>query len=145
MSRRRRITPAGAGKTHLHAPLLLLPEDHPRRCGENIAGWEADMQAAGSPPQVRGKQGAVLDDFDNCGITPAGAGKTTDYDPYLHVTADHPRRCGENRKLSAYAQIGRGSPPQVRGKPETAPDGKSRMGITPAGAGKTKRCDNRAR
>ena len=30
-----RITPAGAGKTVFIPVLLKLPQDHPRRCGEN--------------------------------------------------------------------------------------------------------------
>ena len=50
--------------------------DHPRRCGENIAGWEADMQAAGSPPQMRGKRGPAACIHHKTGITPADAGKT---------------------------------------------------------------------
>ena len=50
-----RITPAGAGKTFIDTFSGKGLEDHPRRCGENVAciGW--CFVVSGSPPQVRGK------------------------------------------------------------------------------------------
>ena len=78
------------------------------------------------------------------GITPAGAGKTVTYLHDVESAKDHPRRCGENRKRNNYAEISKGSPPQVRGKRRVARPLRARFGITPAGAGKTYPvCDRR--
>ena len=75
-SARRRITPAGAGKTTFAELFLREPKDHPRRCGENCCKQLANTSIMGSPPQVRGKQ-AMMNTFTACvRITPAGAGKT---------------------------------------------------------------------
>ena len=115
-----RITPAGAGKTegvYLFAP---PKEDHPRRCGENRHRYI-------SPPHT-------------CGITPAGAGKTGGGELSGGDVEDHPRRCGENISDPACCSSIKGSPPQVRGKPERNISGRSGFGITPAGAGKTVLC-----
>ena len=35
------ITPAGAGKTRCDAARSAVPEDHPRRCGENLKCYKA--------------------------------------------------------------------------------------------------------
>ena len=72
---------------------------------------------SGSPPQVRGKQDRLVTYFDVEGITPAGAGKTSElYRAGIDIE-DHPRRCGENAIVSLLTSLaGR---------------------ITPAGAGKT--------
>ncbi len=70
------ITPAGAGKTRLHAATSPLRTDHPRRCGENHVA-----------PEYR---------YFLCRITPAGAGKTQTGTPLGVFLRDHPRRCGEN-------------------------------------------------
>ncbi len=51
----RRITPAGAGKTHIPSIFREIFQDHPRRCGENVAKGSSLECGAGSPPQVRGK------------------------------------------------------------------------------------------
>ena len=36
MDAKKRITPAGAGKTGRTAPAGTAAADHPRRCGENV-------------------------------------------------------------------------------------------------------------
>ena len=51
-----RITPAGAGKTRFVRNRRQRNRDHPRRCGENLPKVKPSFSAAGSPPQVRGKQ-----------------------------------------------------------------------------------------
>ena len=73
---RRRITPAGAGKTRRTQSILRKIQDHPRRCGENTVQHKAAAAFAGSPPQVRGKHPAGTNVVCVCRITPAGAGKT---------------------------------------------------------------------
>ena len=50
---------------------------------------------------------------------------------------DHPRRCGENRKIRINRLLNKGSPPQVRGKHSVKIKNEFSNAITPAGAGKT--------
>ena len=71
-------------------------------------------------------------------ITPAGAGKTREEIVCLSGAEDHPRRCGENLWAICAKVIKVGSPPQVRGKPSLVGFMGGCLGITPAGAGKTK-------
>ena len=134
---KRRITPAGAGKTFFNDIGKIGNTDHPRRCGENWGvqnGWLSDI---GSPPQVRGKPVGGLN-LEACRrITPAGAGKTLSVLLTPSAFQDHPRRCGENC-LYSRAEVSRtGSPPQVRGKRSLPCSMRSLSRITPAGAGKT--------
>ena len=70
------ITPAGAGKTRIGNAVFSVPEDHPRRCGENIITGSSTSISPGSPPQVRGKRIGFRQYRATFGITPAGAGKT---------------------------------------------------------------------
>ena len=71
-----RITPAGAGKTLGSTTQYVISWDHPRRCGENLFDSVFVFRLTGSPPQVRGKQGADINLINYHRITPAGAGKT---------------------------------------------------------------------
>ena len=112
-----RITPAGAGKTALQGSELPNPQDHPRRCGENIAACNVNGSAVGSPPQVRGKRKVKPE--------------------WVDVIRDHPRRCGENGATVPPVGSAMGSPPQVRGKRRHDERTGASRRITPAGAGKT--------
>ena len=59
---------------------------------------------------------------------------------------DHPRRCGENLLQKNCFKKTLGSPPQVRGKPNTDANAAAITRITPAGAGKTAAdCDRQGR
>ena len=72
------ITPADAGKTN-HTSLPHLGHwDHPRGCGENQFARLQILCHPGSPPQVRGKRGHSDRPAQSRGITPAGAGKTSE-------------------------------------------------------------------
>ena len=71
-----RITPAGAGKTLNRIYINMIPQDHPRRCGENPLVCIKVKFSLGSPPQVRGKQCFYFYIVSLPRITPAGAGKT---------------------------------------------------------------------
>ena len=73
---RRRITPAGAGKTESWIRNVKIVEDHPRRCGENGTAYRSPFSTQGSPPQVRGKLYRAAGIAEKYRITPAGAGKT---------------------------------------------------------------------
>ena len=115
---KRRITPAGAGKTYLVMALVDI--------------------TSGSPPQVRGKLIAAIVAALPQRITPAGAGKTSLKPASTLSKVDHPRRCGENIPQLVDAGMQLGSPPQVRGKPVGTRLVTPLTRITPAGAGKTK-------
>ena len=132
------ITPAGAGKTTWHTFSHTSPADHPRRCGENRCQRQPIIEYIGSPPQVRGKLFKGVSLLYVLRITPAGAGKTIFHQSFQRHIRDHPRRCGENRKLFNKICADKGSPPQVRGKPIPKYVKASLIRITPAGAGKTR-------
>ena len=132
-----RITPAGAGKTSKRNCSRRTRQDHPRRCGENPRLRGSAILAAGSPPQVRGKQTYMGYSFFNDRITPAGAGKTQLSTGLPCRKGDHPRRCGENKLSQTDSVWDIGSPPQVRGKLPFYFRPFRSYRITPAGAGKT--------
>ena len=133
-----RITPAGAGKTCTEENADTGGQDHPRRCGENTKLRSCIFDDTGSPPQVRGKPKENACERKVCGITPAGAGKTTQARSNNGFFKDHPRRCGENGNRSTCPTVKMGSPPQVRGKLTHNHRRDRQIRITPAGAGKTR-------
>ena len=129
--------PQVRGKPSLLRCRRMCCRDHPRRCGENMRTRRPGLSRLGSPPQVRGKLGIALFVKLQCGITPAGAGKTVcPVDPAA-ILEDHPRRCGENCHNARYNYVTAGSPPQVRGKRKPDNVLAAVYRITPAGAGKT--------
>ena len=71
-----RITPAHAGKTAIVADVSARRQDHPRACGENLDNAVCARYRGGSPPRMRGKRCAGMQDKAQHGITPAHAGKT---------------------------------------------------------------------
>ena len=133
------ITPAGAGKTPFCLGFAGRVQDHPRRCGENLFCPPSSTAGNGSPPQVRGKPPPAYIGVGAAGITPAGAGKTFMMPSFCASAEDHPRRCGENKTFGSLPSKRSGSPPQVRGKHTTLLYRSFGIGITPAGAGKTRR------
>ena len=86
---------------------------------------------------MRGKVEKVLIYVSNCGITPAGAGKSPHFVVSMIPIKDHPRRCGEKLFEISHETGYQGSPPQVRGKAPVALWVAVTGGITPAGAGKS--------
>ena len=68
---------------------------------------------------MRGKLVAELGELSRQGITPACAGKTYVISNVCPKDKDHPRVCGENEFADDFAKGARGSPPRVRGKPES--------------------------
>ena len=115
-----RITPAHAGKSSDYKAPHLLPGDHPRACGEKISLPLHFLLVLGSPPRMRGKDGASRLHLcflgspprmrgkaagSGCavelpGITPAHAGKSGSCTRQKQVSWDHPRACGEKTKES---------------------------------------------
>ena len=111
--------------------------DHPRGCGENGAVCSDTKIDRGSPPRMRGKHTttSVAQRADR--ITPADAGKTCYAVSKPPVAQDHPRGCGENYDRCCMLTESVGSPPRMRGKPESATAFVRMLRITPADAGKT--------
>ena len=78
-------------------------------------------------------------------LTPACAGKTALRRWYRSAPTAHPRVCGENSKVKYDQEELEGSPPRVRGKQRKTPYDPHHTGLTPACAGKTRRCRRRIR
>ena len=112
------------------------PWDHPRACGEKTARRSTTSFFSGSPPRMRGKDWRKRRKEYQRRITPAYAGKSPSPCSSRQGSRDHPRVCGEKRRLLGPDLPGLGSPPRMRGKvnKDNAKIGFS--GITPAYAGK---------
>ena len=85
---------------------------------------------------MRGKE--IMRHIDSClkRITPAYAGKSHKPCSAALQKRDHPRLCGEKRKLSRLLIFSLGSPPPMRGKGRHCQIKILCHGITPAYAGK---------
>ena len=110
-----RIIPADAGNTSGHIVLGLRAGDHPRGCGEHSAIGKRVMQSPGSSPRMRGTLREHLHVVDDIGIIPADAGNTLTCPPALRISWDHPRGCGEHKRLKAGFGQSAGSSPRMRG------------------------------
>ena len=111
-------------------------KDHPRLCGEKFTDSPLALAGKGSPPPMRGK-GLKLKSFERTNrITPAYAGKSALSASGGVHRRDHPRLCGEKRKLSRLLIFSLGSPPPMRGKGSTEDRLIVFYRITPAYAGK---------
>ena len=93
------ITPAYAGKSGDTVLCSLFHEDHPRLCGEKLAGSRLLQENLGSPPPMRGKGSGSRCRCSSRRITPAYAGKSRRHLKLLLEIEDHPRLCGEKRLL----------------------------------------------
>ena len=89
---------------------------------------------------MRGKVYLVAELFPGNGITPAYAGKSFRLFIAVWLEEDHPRVCGEKSMCTRSPLSGSGSPPRMRGKATAALRLDGANGITPAYAGKSKRC-----
>ena len=132
-----RITPAHAGKTFGITKITGLESDHPRACGENASNAINSAVGFGSPPRMRGKPSHLLFSSRSRRITPAHAGKTGGSVRSCLSISDHPRACGENFFIKRLTFFPGGSPPRMRGKPNSARAVSLCVRITPAHAGKT--------
>ena len=110
--------------------------DHPRVCGEKDKAAEKAQHLRGSPPRVRGKEKGRRDGCDHQRITPACAGKRRSDWIIRSIYWDHPRVCGEKLAAKAGSINGMGSPPRMRGKGNFHVVTHTKVGITPACAGK---------
>ena len=135
--KRRRITPACAGKTKRSPRPCARAGDHPRMRGEDAAPASMYSRSAGSPPHARERRDPITVGFMQWWITPACAGKTQCLTQTCHTKKDHPRMRGEDYHLQLFFNRINGSPPHARGRLRHAYRGGFTYGITPACAGKT--------
>ena len=68
-------------------------------CGEKSVTLADDAFLLGSLPRVRGKGCGFAALGTAPGITPACAGKRSDFSPHGSKAEDHPRVCGEKLKF----------------------------------------------
>ena len=85
---------------------------------------------------MRGKANSDGSTNTFLGITPAYAGKSLLSEVKLMYQWDHPRVCGEKVVPDGFCYGVPGSPPRMRGKARHGPQALSKLGITPAYAGK---------
>ena len=131
-----RITPAYAGKSYGSKSNYDTGKDHPRVCGEKIAGAAKNLGSMGSPPRMRGKGTSKCTQLSYTRITPAYAGKRQMVLVVLDCSRDHPRVCGEKAESYDTLISYTGSPPRMRGKETVLLERFCETGITPACAGK---------
>ena len=134
------ITPAHAGKRSEGINPTIFGRDHPRACGEKRTPDPLRVMQTGSPPRMRGKVIPTNVREGVTRITPAHAGKRPRRSETVPNTWDHPRACGEKRRPSPLSATNPGSPPRMRGKVAFQLVQRSLKGITPAHAGKSRRC-----
>ena len=106
-------------------------------CGEKQAAVALPQPVLGSPPRMRGKACLTLIIRLLLGITPAHAGKSLPAVLKCPPTRDHPRVCGEKRRVRSWRALLLGSPPRMRGKVICGHHLAHNPGITPAYAGKS--------
>ena len=135
-----RITPAYAGKRSFCQLAAWCRRDHPRLCGEKCPPVADMWKRSGSPPPMRGKVSTSLRWTAKCRITPAYAGKSFPQNRINIFVKDHPRLCGEKKESLSCSGSSSGSPPPMRGKAGFAYNIDAINRITPAYAGKSRKC-----
>ena len=132
-----RIIPADAGSTADSAHTTRHDRDHPRGCGEHIAGSINPMLQYGSSPRMRGAHRQPMPLLAGMRIIPADAGSTEPNPLVERLFRDHPRGCGEHR-LRVEDMTGRkGSSPRMRGAQGLRTLSRHGLRIIPADAGST--------
>ena len=132
-----RITPAWAGKRFWNRPWVWATSDHPRVGGEKPNQWRQEIACQGSPPRGRGKGIAQRQSSVFVRITPAWAGKSWPQWRRRCPEWDHPRVGGEKPAGRFLLRLDTGSPPHGRGKGDFHIVTHTKVGITPAWAGKS--------
>ena len=129
--------PAYAGKTNPHPSPVRWASEHPRVCGENWGIGMTWIFPDGTSPRMRGKLDTISGLIRRQRNIPAYAGKTAYKESDNDKFAEHPRVCGENKKMSGTGQDEIGTSPRMRGKPAIARFAQPHSRNIPAYAGKT--------
>ena len=131
------IIPAYAGNTQNLNVYHLVPEDHPRVCGEHPIAHIPRYVTQGSSPRMRGTPICAVHVDNLTGIIPAYAGNTRTTMRESLRKRDHPRVCGEHVEILFLRLSVPGSSPRMRGTPRTPRTRPAGGGIIPAYAGNT--------
>jgi hypothetical protein len=115
----------------------MMPEDHPRACGDYEKNVFKRFNVQGSPPRMRGLLIPLCNTAAQFGITPAHAGTTRKTYSNGSMFRDHPRACGDYEKNVFKRFNVQGSPPRMRGLQISAFLIALWRRITPAHAGTT--------
>ena len=106
--------------------------------GKEVQGLLQDL-VGGITPAYAGKVDVVHLPVVFRGITPACAGKSTQYFPACSCIWDHPRVCGEKLSTTSTDIHPAGSPSRVRGKADFPVRCREHSRITPACVGKRRK------
>ena len=104
--------------------------------GEKVSSFALAFDHRGSPPHGRGKGCTLLNGQRSDRITPAWAGKSWPQWRRRCPEWDHPRVGGEKPAGRFLLRLDTGSPPHGRGKGDFHIVTHTKVGITPAWAGK---------
>ena len=132
-----RITPAHAGTTWQTLITACHIWDHPRSCGNHTIKVNATAAFTGSPPLMREPRHHTAYCAVNFRITPAHAGTTHMFFCRQYELWDHPRSCGNHRRIAIHLSIMSGSPPLMREPRHHTAYCAVNFRITPAHAGTT--------
>ena len=131
------IIPAYAGNTILMVREVERERDHPRVCGEHNGEGYQRSRRQGSSPRMRGTHDGSAVFVPRHGIIPAYAGNTCAIKGGTSYDWDHPRVCGEHKRLPRTHTTRPGSSPRMRGTLQRSLDMWYFIGIIPAYAGNT--------
>ena len=134
--RRMGITPACAGRIHRSVCFIDLTADHPRACGKNQNNQPIFGLPPGSPPRMREESAQNFTRKRRYRITPAHAGRISQFSSLFFQLQDHPRACGKNLLRQCFQSLYVGSPPRMREEFVPQAKGNDVAGITPAHAGR---------
>ena len=109
------IIPTCAGSTRRGRSPGRGRRNHPRICGEHLAGLSACPSTMGSSPHVRGARGFPRVGCANLRIIPACAGSTSHGAPRSTRAWDHPRMRGEHSCSLMLLMASLGSSSHARG------------------------------
>ena len=142
---RRRIIPACAGFTRPAHWSGEARSDHPRMRGVYFSDGEIVRTPSGSSPHARGLRQVSVGLPRKCGIIPACAGFTANWQSHHRTTADHPRMRGVYLTQFTAVEAVSGSSPHARGLHQPDRGGREAVRIIPACAGFTSRLAPRRR
>ena len=114
------ITSACAEQTVPDSPVVVVPTDHLRVCGADVAKHMSLQYDCGSPPRVRSRHGSAGRAAGCSGITSACAEQTCQPADLAESAGDHLRVCGADKRSTLSTPRKAGSPPRVRSRPVVA-------------------------
>ncbi|WP_435807461.1 hypothetical protein [Streptomyces rochei] len=156
--RRRRNTPASAGRTVTRVAPALPRAEHPRVGGEDAPMTSSSSASCGTPPRRRGGPRPSVPDAPRRRNTPASRGGPGPQDWIDQVSRntpasagrrtatawrpatgapEHPRVGGEDRNIMRGDCMENGTPPRQRGGRRARQPPGHRLRNTPASAGRT--------